>query len=251
MSTIVSEQENFSLNDLSSGKSRYIEIPNVLQNSVCRTLSEKILHNLSETSNSLQSNIIGTSLSKHIYDKPGYFFNARKSNELIQNLFSETVSPLEKMFQTIELLSHKKILTATEDGNSYSTCAIRIHKNGDSVHLHRDNCNFEMPDYFVSKYKNQLSAILYLQTPQSGGELKIYDKIWSKDDESQRNPEFGYSFNVIEGVNYTTISPVAGNLVLINPNYYHSIESISGTDDRISIGFFFAESPDNSLYSWS
>ena len=93
--------------------------------------------------------------------------------------------------------------------------------------------------------------MLFRSTPQSGGKLKIYDKIWSKDDESQRNPEFGYSFNVIEGVNYATISPVAGNLVLINPNYYHCIESISGTDERISIGFFFAESPDNLIYSWS
>ena len=108
-----------------------------------------------------------------------------------------------------------------------------------------------MPEYLVSEYQNQLSAILYLQSPQSGGELTIYDKQWCKDDESRRNPDFGYSSDVVDGVEHVTIRPIPGNLVLLNPNYYHKIGSICGTKPRISIGFFFAESSENNLYCWS
>ena len=76
----------------------------------------------------------------------------------------------------------------------YSIAMIRIHEHGDSVHLHRDNSDFEMSEYGISNLKNQLSAILYLQSPLHGGELTIYDKMWNKNDEQMRCPEFGYSF---------------------------------------------------------
>ena len=63
--------------------------------------------------------------------------------------------------------------------------------------------------------------------------------------------DFGYSSDVVDGVEHVTIRPIPGNLVLLNPNYYHKIGSICGTKPRISIGFFFAESSENNLYCWS
>ena len=251
MSNIISRHKNSQIDDLASGKVSYIEIPDVLSKSDCASLCEKILKNYSTMTESGLTTKIGTSLSAHIYDKVSYFSNAQKSNQFIYQLFSNTISPIDKIRQILEQIFQKKISTADESGMNYSDCVIRIHKNGDSVHVHRDNCNFEMSEYVVSKYKNQLSAILYLQSPQNGGELKIYDKQWCKDDESQRHPEFGYLTNVVDGVDYTTISPTVGNLVLLNPNFYHKIESVFGTKHRISIGFFFAESSENNLSCWS
>ena len=251
MSILISRHKNSQIDHLISGKVSAIEISDVLSKFDCASLCEKILKNFSITTDSGLTTKIGTSLSAHIYDKANYFSNAQKSNQLIQKLFSNSISPIDKIHQILEQIFQKKISTATEDYMNYSECVIRIHKNGDSVHVHRDNCNFEMPEYVVSKYQNQLSAILYLQSPQNGGELKIYDKQWCKDDESQRHPDFGYSTNVVDGVDYTTIFPVVGNLVLLNPNFYHKIESVFGTKHRISMGFFFAQSSENNLFCWS
>jgi len=251
MSIIISRHKNPRINDLISGKVPAIEISNVLSKFDCTSLCEKILKNYSTTTIPGLTTKIGTSLSAHIYDKVNYFSNAQKSNQSIQKLFSNTISPIDKIHQILERIFQKKISTANESGMNYSDCVIRIHKNGDSVHIHRDNCNFEMSEYVVSKYRNQLSAILYLQSPQNGGELKIYDKQWRKDDESQRHPEFGYLTKVVDGVGSATISPTAGNLVLLNPNFFHKIESVFGTKHRISIGFFFAESSENALSCWS
>jgi len=251
MSISISQHKNSQIYNLISGNLSVIEMPNVLSKSECVSLCDEISKNYSISSSPGLTAKIGTSLSSHIYDKANYFSNAQNSNQFIQNLFSHTISPIDKIHQILGQLFQKKISTATENFMNYSDCVIRIHQNDDSVHIHRDNCNFEMPEYAVSTYRNQLSAILYLQSPQSGGELTIYDKQWCKDDESQRNPDFGYSSDVVDGVEHVTIRPIPGNLVLLNPNYYHKIGSICGPKPRISIGFFFAESSENNLYCWS
>ena len=251
MSILISPHKNSQIHNLISGKISSIEIPDVLSKSECVLLCDEISKSHSTSSGPDLTTKIGTSLSSHIYDKANYFSNAQNSNQFIQNLFSHTISPIDKMHKILEHLFQKKISTATEYDMKYSDCLIRIHKNGDSVHVHRDNCNFEMSEYLVSEYRNQLSAILYLQSPQSGGELTIYDKQWCKDDECQRNPDFGYSSDVVDDVEHVTIRPIPGNLVLLNPNYYHKIGSICGPKSRISIGFFFAESSENNLYCWS
>ena len=155
------------------------------------------------------------------------------------------------MQQKISKLFGKKIYTATENGNVYSDAVIRIHESEDSVHLHRDNSNFEMSEYNVSQMKNQLSAILYLQSPVEGGELTIFHKMWTKTDETMREPEFGYSSDLVRGVYQTKIRPIAGNMVILNPKFYHQIESISGLKSRIALTFFFGESSKDSFNSWT
>ena len=240
--------ETSSYDDLITGKIPALIIPKVLSKSDCISMSSKIL-NMSQRNDS--STKFGTSLSSHIYERQKYFSKSKKSNEILKNLFSENISPLTFMQQKISKLFGKKIYTATENENAYSDAVIRIHGNDDSVHLHRDNSNFEMSEYNVSRFKNQLSAILYVQSPGVGGELTIFHKMWSKKDEMMREPEFGYSSDLIKGICQTKIRPIVGNMVILNPKFYHQIESISGLKSRITLGFFFGECSKDCFYSWT
>ena len=245
------QKYNLNAEDFISGKAPFLVIPNVISESTCSLLSEKIFKNFKTVPGPGIKNKIGTSLGSHIYEKSKYFLNSKKSNMFVENIFSDGGSPLKPMRQIISQTFHKQISTASENKMSYSDCVIRIHNEGDSVHLHRDNCNFEMPDYDVSKYKNQLSAILYLQSPEHGGELTVYDKQWTRHDECSRQPDFGYSFDVVNNATHTSISPIPGSLVLLNPNFYHNVESVRGSKSRVSIGFFFAESSTYELSCWT
>ena len=240
--------ETSSYDDLITGKIPALIVPKVLSKFDCISLSRKIL-NMSQRNDS--STKFGTSLSSHIYEKQKYFSKSQKSNKILKNLFAENISPVALMQQKISKLFGKKIYTATENENAYSDAVIRIHGNDDSVHLHRDNSNFEMSEYNVSRFKNQLSAILYVQSPDVGGELTIFHKMWSKKDEMMREPEFGYSSDLIKGICQTKIRPIAGNMVILNPKFYHQIESISGLKSRITLTFFFGESTENCFYSWT
>ena len=237
-----------SYDDLVTGKIPALIIPGVLSKIDCTSTCSKIL-NISKINRT--SIKFGTSLSSHIYEKSKYFSNAQKSNKILKNLFLNNFSPLTLMRQKISKLSEKKIYTATENDRFYSDAVIRIHGNDNSVHLHRDNSNFEMCDYNVSQIKNQLSAILYLQSPNEGGQLTIFHKMWNKKDEHLREPEFGYSSNLIKNVSQKKILPTAGTMVVLNPKLYHQVEPVVGKQSRISLGFFFGEMTKNYLYSWT
>ena len=59
------------------------------------------------------------------------------------------------MQQTISKILQKQLSPAFENEMIYSIAMIRIHEHGDSVHLHRDNSNFEMSEYL--RLSNQIS----------------------------------------------------------------------------------------------
>jgi Rps23 Pro-64 3,4-dihydroxylase Tpa1-like proline 4-hydroxylase len=248
---IVRGPSNFDYNDLISGKIPALIIPDVLSKSICASLSNKILNLNSITSIPRISKKIGTSISSHIYKKSKYFSNAKISNQSLKNIFSENDSPIDVMQQTISKVFEKQMFTANENGMTYSYAMIRIHEHGDSIHLHRDNSNFEMSEYGISDLNNQLSAILYLQSPFHGGKLTIYDKMWNKNDEQMRCPEFGYSSDLIKNTSQKKIPPITGNMVVFNPKLYHKVESVIGIKSRITLGFFFGEMSKNYFCSWT
>ena len=248
---IVRETTNSTYADLISGKIPALIVPNILSNLSCISLSRKILKTNFIGFSPGISKKIGTSLSSHIYEKSKYFSNALVSNQTLKSLFLDNISPIDIMQQTISKIFQKQLSPAFENEMIYSIAMIRIYEHGDFVHLHRDNSNFEMSEYGISNFKNQLSAILYLQSPLHGGELTIYDKMWNKNDERMRYPEFGYSSDLIKNVTQKKILPVTGTMIIFNPKLYHQVESVIGIKSRISLGFFFGEMSKNHLCSWT
>ena len=91
----------------------------------------------------------------------------------------------------------------------------------------------------MSSIDGQLSCVLHIQESEEGGDTTIYKKKWKKTDEKFRNIEFGYSENVINSSESWKISNLnAGDLVILNPNYYHEVSEIRGDTSRISLGMF-------------
>ena len=67
----------------------------------------------------------------------------------------------------------------------------------------------------------------------------MYNKQWKKEDERFRNIEFGYSPRLTESSEFWRISNLnAGDLVIINPSYYHKVTKIAGNTPRITLGMF-------------
>ena len=49
-------------------------------------------------------------------------------------------------------------------------------------------------------------------------------------------PDFGYLSEIVENVSQTNILPISGNMVILNPRFYHKIEYVHGPKERISLG---------------
>ena len=235
--------------DLIKGKIPAIIIPNFLDSAIC----EKLVRNIITSKTSHGCGItqkVGESVNSYISKKIEYFKKTKLTNKHLRNIFSHT-DPRETMLNQISKTFKKKIKFADENSMLYSEGIIRLHIPGESVYIHRDNASFDASDFLISKLSGQLSAVLHLQSCESGGELVIFNKFWNLDDEKFRNPVFGYSRDIVSETPYTSIICNQGDLVIINPNKYHSVNMIRGRLKRITLGFFFASSSESSFHAWS
>ena len=178
---------------------------------------------------------------EYITDKRGYFEAAKDSQKTIQEIFEGLEeNPIDKIYEFISILFPSfSVSVATESQNNYSQAIIRMHEKGKSIPIHKDNVRHEGREYSVSGVDNQLSCVLHLQESEAGGNLIIYDKQWKKEDEKFRNIDFGYSSELVKDVGFCKLPDFeAGDLVIINPNYYHEVTKITCNTSRITLGMF-------------
>lgn len=197
---------------------------------------------------------IGVSLVSHINRKADYFLHAENNRKTLQDIFFGLEDPRKKIHSLLEnFFPNKEITIAEENGKKYACGVIRLHGLGDSASIHRDNVSYEAKNFDVSKFPIQLSTVLYFQQSEKGGELVLYRKHWKKSDERFRNIEFGYKRDVVEkSTQYVKIKPDQGDLIIINPNYYHQILPVKGSKRRITLGLFLAFSKyGKKIVTWS
>jgi hypothetical protein len=244
-------QNNNLLEKIITGESPALIIRNFYNGDSCKTISKRVEIKTFEHDEKIKK--IGVSLVSFISKKSEYFIQAEKLRKTVRQVFSGLEDPRKKIHNTLEVLfPEKQVTIASENGKKYACGVIRLHQFGDSAPIHRDNVSFEARSFDVSKFPVQLSTVLYIQQSQKGGELVLHKKSWKKSDEKFRNLDFGYSKNVISDCNLSVkIKPNQGDLLIINPNYYHEILPVRA-NRRITLGLFLAFSKHGEkVVTWS
>ena len=199
-------------------------------------------------------NHIGPFLMAHTTNKEKYFEEAKVAKQVFEDIFCQTESPIKRVHEKFQQVFPKfNVAIANENQKEYSRCVIRVHEKGKKIPVHKDDIRYEGKDYRISKIDKQLSCVLHLQKSEKGGELTIYDKQWTRQDEKNREISFGYSKKVVSDINKCQISNIAqGDMVIINPNYYHAVSEIEGTTPRITLGMFLGLYLDKmEIVSWA
>ena len=243
------------IDQICSGKIPALIIRNFYTENPCNKISEKITNFSKFNHGKFFLKKIGVFLSAYLNRKEEYFLDAEKNNQELFKIFGKKENPVKKINKTICRISKlQKIDLASEDQRSYSLGIIRIWEDGDFGQLHRDNSNFEVPDFKISKYQNQISCVLHLQAPEKGGELIVYNQAWQKPDEKFRDIGFGYKRDVLnkEECRDAIIVPNQGDLVVFNPRFFHEIRPVKGVTKRLTFGYFIGFSDlENLAESWS
>ena len=231
--------ESVDFDSLLNGKIPAIVVRNFYGQKQCEDIVKKI-GNSQKSIFQKKLQHIGPFLMSYTTKKKDYFDNAKQARKTFEDIFSENNQPIVKISKIISrILPGYSTSLARESGNDFSPYVIRIHGNGKAIPIHKDNVKYEGKEYDFTGIDNQLSCIVHLQEPQSGGEIVIYDKQWSRNDEKLRNIDFGYSQDVVSRAEFCKISNLsAGDLVMINPNYYHKVTQIEGNVSRITLGMF-------------
>lgn len=224
-----------------------ILVPSFYSSSECKEIVSQL------TSCTLNSSLVGPFLMSYTTDKKRYFEQSKEFSYIFKKIFSKTEDPhsrISKLFQSA--FTSFSISVASEDDQNYSPYIFRIHKNGKSIPLHKDNVKYEGIEYNVSHISKQFSCILHLQEPLDGGILIIYQRQWSREDERFREIDFGYSKKISSNHQRCKIGNLdSGDLVIINPTFYHKVTTVHGNLDRITLGMFVGVNDSKSIVCWA
>lgn len=239
---------------LFSGEVPAIILKEFYDKNSCNSIVNKILKITSKCSQKENLKHIGPFLMDYTTNKREYFIQSKKTEKEFLEIFLEDETPTSKIFSILKMIfPYSEINLATESGKKFSPFVIRIHEFGKSIPIHKDYVGYEGKEYSVSNIDHQLSCIIHLQESEKGGDLIIYDKKWTKNDEQFRNIDFGYSSKVISSKTFSILSNFEpGDLVLINPLQYHEVTKILGPTSRITLGMFLGFSNnERKIVSWA
>ncbi len=227
--------ETFNL--LFEGKIPAIIIPKFYSKTECNEIIKQIKLVLPKDHT---SNLLGPFLMSYTTDKKNYFSKSEQIIPIFEKIFSKNENPNKKISNFFKNIFPCHLISiASENDKKYSPYIFRIHKKGHSIPLHKDNVKYEGIEYAVSKISKQFSCVIHLQESEIGGNLVIFKKRWEKKDEKFRNIDFGYSKKISLNSEKCVIERIeTGDLVIINPNFYHEVTTIEGDLERITIGMF-------------
>ena len=242
MSTVfnTSHVNPVNLEHVLSGKIPVTVIRNFYDEKYCQTIANRVQN---QTQNNFQDGKlrhIGPFLMSYATNKEKYFQESKQSQKIFEKIFYGMENPITQICNSIgNKFPNYSVSCAHELKNDYSSAIIRIHEKGKSIPIHKDNVRYEGKEYALSNIDDQLSCVLHLQESESGGDLVMYDKQWKKEDERFRNIDFGYSSRLTESSKFCKMSNFnAGDLVILNPSYYHKVTKIAGDTPRITLGMF-------------
>ena len=223
-----------------SGKTPATVIHNFYDEKYCQTIANRVENHKQDNFQDGKLRHIGPFLMSYTTSKKKYFEEAKQSQRTFEKIFCGIKNPIISIYNSIgKMFPDYSVSLAHELKNNYSSAIIRIHEKGKFIPIHKDNVKYEGKEYTLSNIDHQLSCILHLQESESGGDLVMYNKQWKKEDERFRNIDFGYSSKLTESSKSCKISNFkAGDLVIMNPGYYHKVTKITGNTSRITLGMF-------------
>ncbi len=171
-----------------------------------------------------------------------YFRSGEQTYQILDRLFAPYTNPLKKLQQAFSESWANGGQLAYLNGKAMNPGILRKFDRGnfDGLPPHQDTIFKDQGSFEESKcIRAQLAANLYLQIPERGGELEIWNLSFSKEEEKQ------YYVGKYDFLDRSKIpppslrlKPKAGELILFRSDNVHSVRG-SIDCERIAISCFF------------
>lgn len=203
--------------------------------------------------------LYGITLVAADQDLEEYFNVADSFRAQCRELFHDNVDFEERISHIFKVFSGGCPITLpqTPDGRSYMPATIRILPTGSGIDLHCDNNLSHHPTYAhlktVCDVSNQLAYFLTISAPDEGGELVVYRRHWSLEDDAPTEYVMRKNSSMVEGYDCLTLKPRPGDMILFaGGRIYHRVTESVGPRARHTIGGFLTNAlDDKTLYYWS
>lgn len=169
-------------------------------------------------------------------DKKAYFHDAIEYQKLRNWIFSKN----DPTYRLIELLNKANLRAniAKFKDKQYSSGSIQIQQCSSKVHI--DNVCLDGQKWSVSKNQiSQYSCVLMLNKPESGGELRIFDRTYHDSDnqyflDKKSGIRRGMDTSIVSNCEYIDIDLEVGDLFIFPTHYYHQVLDSQGVNLRVS-----------------
>lgn len=180
--------------------------------------------------------------------KEGYFREVAATQDRYSAAIKGALNPVEKLMSHLRHACEANVGVATESGLGEMFAG--TFRNVMTVgHKHFDFAPIEAQGWEIDQIQSQLSWNLYLNEPEGGG-LKVYDRIYSPEDEAFRVAgQYFYDDKIVSGRMEFSYTPKIGDIVIFNSRNIHEVKPVTG--DRFSLSSFIGQKKDGSLILWS
>ena len=178
--------------------------------------------------------------------KENYFKSVPAVSKEFSQVFRDSFDPVSRLLENLSQCRFDAQVMEEPGLGKYAPCAGKLRNGFSPVHV--DFAAQDSPGWCVGEADVQLAWNLYLEIPQTGGELFLWDKQWQpEDDQHQVSDIYYYDNTVIEYLDPLRVKPHAGQLLLLNSRNFHAVNEAS---DRLSIGGFISFFAPNNLRLW-
>lgn len=179
--------------------------------------------------------------------KESYFAQARQLDRDFSRIFAQSFTPVARLIGKLGDLGFDAAVMSEPGLGQYFAGNGKL-RNGFSP-IHVDFAPQDSAGWAIAGATAQLAWNLYLRVPAQGGELLLWDKQWTpQDDIHQVRDNYFYSDAVVRDVRMLTIGVRPGEVIIINSRNYHAVAEAK---DRLAFGSFISVFDDSRLRFWS
>ncbi len=180
-----------------------------------------------------------------------YYDKATSSIRELRKIFSPYLSPMDHLRLLLEeVWPAGAILQKIEEKNCFVGITRILDPTGDLL-PHTDRFDREYDSNICTDLMGQLSASIYLQVPEQGGELELWSIELTEEEElNLRGDSYGIDREALAAPQLT-FQPRDGDLLIFNTRMLHAVRPGVGTT-RVSLGAFIGYwGKDRPLTYWS
>lgn len=181
-----------------------------------------------------------------------YFAHARANIERLREIAAPYSYPADDLRLLLDEIWPSGASLLRQDGQAFFAGVARYQLAGVDLEPHTDNVSRNLPQDFGVRITRQLSVNVYLDVPDRGGELEIWDDYPDEREYRDRSGDRVYGIDRAQvGAPTLVVTPRIGDAIFIDPRRVHAVAP-SQDRPRITIGLFIGVGdPAAALKVWS
>ena len=185
-------------------------------------------------------------------EESAYFDAAAEHRKRLRELAAPYAYPTDTIRTLLDEAWPAGTTLLASESRKFFAGVVRYQQAGVDLEPHTDNVQRNLPDEDDLGIRRQLSVNVYLDMPERGGELEIWDSYPSEDDYRALSGEraWGIDRDAV-GEPALTVRPQVGEAIFIDPRRVHAVTP-SHDRPRVTIGLFIGvRGRDEPLGVWS